>query len=147
DELSFQVANCGNLGFKPKLDLKLSGNTKQRGHPAIRATVQGLSGNANIRSVRVTLPKGELLDNAHIGTVCTRVDFAQDARPADSLIGTAEATSPLLDRPLTGSVYLRSSDHKLPDLVLSLKGQIEVELAGRVDAVKGALRTTFEAVP
>jgi hypothetical protein len=143
----FQVANCGNLGFKPKLGLKLQGGIKQRGHPAIRASVQGLSGNANIRSVQVTLPKGELLDNAHLGTVCTRVDFARDTCPADSVIGTAEATSPLLDQSLTGSVFLRSSNNKLPDLVISLRGQIDVELAGRVDAVKGALRTTFETVP
>jgi hypothetical protein len=146
-ESHFQVANCGNLGFAPKLGLKLLGGIKQRGHPAIDAMVRGLAGNANIRNVQVTLPKGELLDNAHLGTVCTRVDFAKNACPADSLVGTAEATTPLLDQPLAGAVYLRSSSHKLPDLVIDLKGQIEVELDGRVDAVKGALRATFQNIP
>ena len=56
-------------------------------------------------------------------------------------------TTPLLDEPLEGSVYLRASSHKLPDLVMDLEGQIDIELAGRVDAVDGRLRTTFESVP
>jgi len=143
----FQVANCGNLGFNPTLDLRLVGGLKQRGHPAIQAGLQGIKSDANIRSVQVTLPKGELLDNAHIGTVCTRVEFANETCPDGSLIGTAEATTPLLDQPLKGPVYLRSSTHRLPDIVVVLKGQFEIVLAGRVDAVKGALRTTFSTVP
>ena len=41
--------------------------------------------------------------------------------------------TPLLDNPLEGPVYLRSSTHKLPDLVLALNGQIDVVLVGTVD--------------
>ena len=63
------------------------------------------------------------------------------------MLGDAEATTPLLDEPLKGKVYLRSSSHKLPDLVLDLEGQIDIELAGSIDTVEGRLRTTFEAVP
>jgi len=44
-------------------------------------------------------------------------------------------------------VYLRSSSHKLPDLVIALHGQIDIELSGRIDSVHGGIRTTFEAVP
>jgi len=51
----------------------------------------------------------------------------------------------------TGPVYLRSSDHALPDLVAALRGPdsqpIEVELAGRVDSVHGGIRNSFELVP
>ena len=71
--------------------------------------------------------------------------------PAGSVYGRAEATTPLLGYPLTGNVYLRSSSHKLPDLVVGFKGPasqpIKVDLAGKTDSVKGALRNTFEAVP
>ncbi len=57
-------------------------------------------------------------------------------------------TTPLLDQPLKGPVYLRSSNRKLPDLVADLEGQIDIELAGRIDTAKaGALRTTFDTVP
>jgi hypothetical protein len=143
----FQVANCTDLPFGPKLGLRLRGATKRRGHPAIRAVLGAGAGDANIKRVQVTLPKGQLLDNSHIETVCTRPDFAAEACPVGSMVGQAEAVTPLLAEPLTGSVHLRSSSNRLPDLVIDLEGQVDVELAGRVDSVNGRLRTTFEGVP
>jgi hypothetical protein len=143
----FQVANCADLPYSPKLALKLSGGVRRRGHPAIHAVLLTKPGEANSRRVSITLPKGELLDNAHIGTVCTRLDFAKDACPGSAAVGRVEATSPLLERPLRGSVYLRSSSHDLPDLVLDLEGQFEVEAAARVDSVNGRFRATFETIP
>ena len=83
--------------------------------------------------------------------MCTRVQFAADACPQGSIYGRATAITPLLDYPLAGNVYLRSSDNKLPDLVIDLRGPahqpIRIELAGRTDSVKGALRNTFDFVP
>ena len=94
----------------------------------------------------MALPKGEQVDNAHLKAICTRVQFAADNCPDGSLVGEAEATTPLLDKPLQGKVYLRSSSHELPDLAMRLKGQIDIELSGRIDTTKGgALRTTFAA--
>ncbi len=56
--------------------------------------------------------------------------------------------TPLLEKPLSGPVYLRSSNTKLPDLVADLGGQIEIALAGRIDTAKGGgLRATFAKVP
>jgi hypothetical protein len=52
-----------------------------------------------------------------------------------------------LDQPLQGPVYLRSSSNKLPDLVASLDGQIQIDLAGRIDSVNARIRNTFEMVP
>jgi hypothetical protein len=145
---SYQVANCANLPYGPGLSLKLTGGVKRRGHPAIHAVFSAKPGEANTRRVRVALPKGEQLDNSHIGTICTRVAFAAGSCPAGSVLGSAQATTPLLDQPLKGTVYLRSSTHKLPDLVMDLKGQIDLELSGRIDTTRnGALRTTFETVP
>jgi hypothetical protein len=106
---------------------------------------------ANIARAQVKLPPAAFLDNAHIKGICTRVQFAAHACPANSVYGTASATSPILGYPISGNVYLRSSDHKLPDLVADLRGPdtqpIEVALAGKTDSVKGALRNTFEVVP
>ena len=144
----FQVANCADLGFGPKLSLKLNGSTKRRGHPALRAVLTAKPGEANLARTVVAMPASLLLDNGHIGTVCTKVQFAADACPADSVYGSASVTTPLLDQPLKGPVYLRSSNRKLPDLVADLEGQVDLELAGRVDTTKAdALRTTFDAVP
>ena len=143
----FQVTNCAALGFKPQLSLKVSGGTKRHSFPSLKAVLTQPKSQANIAKVAVTLPHSEFLEQAHIGTVCTRVQFAADACPKASVYGTATATTPLLDKPLSGPVYLRSSNHPLPDLVASLHGAIDVDLSGRIDSVKGGIRASFETVP
>jgi hypothetical protein len=148
----FQVGGCSALKFKPKLSLKLSGGTKRGKNPALRAVLTMPPGGADIAKASVALPHSEFLDQAHIRTVCTRVQFAAGAGngaecPAGSIYGKARAITPLLDQPLEGPVYLRSSSHPLPDLVAALHGQIDVVLDGRIDTVKGGIRNTFDAVP
>jgi hypothetical protein len=144
----YQVANCADLEYGPKLSLEFKGGTQRRGHPAIRAVLKTRPGEANSRRISVALPPTELLDNGHIGTVCTRPEFAKGSCPQGSLLGSAKAVTPLLDAPLTGKVYLRSSNHALPDMVVDLEGQFDIELVGRIDTAKGgALRTTFGAIP
>jgi hypothetical protein len=143
----FQVSSCESLAFEPTLALRLFGGTKRTGHPRLRAVLKPRSGDANLQRVSVALPHSEFLDQAHIRTVCTRVQFAADQCPAGAIYGYATAYTPLLDEPLQGPVYLRSSNNRLPDLVADLHGQIDVELAGRIDSFKGGIRTTFDRVP
>jgi hypothetical protein len=144
----FQVANCAKLPYQPRLSMSLSGGVKRRGHPAIDSTFTSQPGEANSRFVTVVLPKGELLDNAHFGSVCTRVDFEKGACPANSHVGDAAVSSPLLDKPLTGSVYLRANpEHELPDLAIDLKGQIDFTVVGHVDSVNERFRARFETLP
>jgi hypothetical protein len=143
----FQVDECGKLGFKPKLALKLKGGTSRGDHPALTAMLKARPGDANIGRTSVALPHSEFLAQDHIKTICTRVQFAANACPAGSVYGSARAISPLIDKPLEGPVYLRSSSHSLPDLVVALNGQIDVDLVGRIDSVNGGIRTTFETVP
>jgi hypothetical protein len=143
----FQVGSCGDLGFKPKLYTRISGKTNRGANPKFRAVLEPRQGDANIGRVALTLPRSEFLDQAHIRTVCTRVQYAAKACPQESIYGSAKATTPLLDQPLEGPVYLRSSNHTLPDLVASLDGQIHIDLAGRIDSVHEGIRTTFETPP
>jgi hypothetical protein len=143
----FQVDECGRLGFKPKLALSLKGGTKRGENPALKAVLTARPGDANIGKASVALPHSEFLAQDHIKTICTRVQFAANACPAGSVYGSATATSPLLDKPLSGPVYLRSSSHALPDLVVALNGQIDVDLVGRIDSKNGGIRTTFDEVP
>jgi hypothetical protein len=147
----YQATNCANLSFKPKLSLRLVGGTHRGAHPKLQATLTMPNGGANIGATSVALPHSEFIENAHFKTICTRVQFAAKACPAGSIYGFAVAKSPLLDAPLEGPVYLRSSNHPLPDLVMALKGPaslpIEIDLAGHVDSANGGLRTTFESVP
>lgn len=144
----FKAAACSGLDFKPKLALRLSGAPPRRGgFPKLTATLTMPEGDANIRKAVVTMPETQFLENAHIRTVCTRVQYAADNCPKGSVYGYAKAWTPLLDEPLRGPVYLRSSNHPLPDLVASLDGQIHIDLAGRIDSVDARLRSTFWAVP
>jgi hypothetical protein len=153
----FQVGGCSSLKFKPKIKLRLKGATKRTGHPKLIAVLhsQG-AGVANLRRVQVKLPASAFLDQAHIRTVCTRVQFAAGAGngaacPKGSVYGRAWVKTPLFDYTLPGKVFLRSSNHKLPDLVIALQGPsnqpIAIELDGKTDSVKGALRNTFQSVP
>jgi hypothetical protein len=147
----FQVGGCSSLKFSPKLNIKLKGGTRRAKYPALTATLNQPLGQANIRSVSVGLPHSEFLEQGHIRTVCTRVKFGENNCPTASIYGHAEATSPLLDYKLTGPVYLRSSSHRLPDMVAVLKGPatqpIEIDLDGRIDSIHGGIRATFETVP
>jgi len=150
----FQAADCAALPFKPKLSLKLKGGTHRGDYPALTARLKMHGfGEAGIARAQVTLPPSEFIANAHFNTICTRVVFKQGAHPgercpAGAVYGKAVADTPILSEPLSGPVFLRSSEHELPDVVASLhNGEIDIVLVGRVDSVKGKLRTTFEATP
>jgi len=148
----FQVAGCEDLAFKPKLGLKLFGKPHRGAHPKLRGVLRfPKPGGANLASAVVALPHSEFLDQAHIRTICTRVQFAANACPKGSVYGYARATSPIVGYAVQGPVYLRSSDHKLPDMVLDLHGPdyqpVHIEAVGRIDSVHGGIRTSFESTP
>jgi hypothetical protein len=147
----FQTSNCGALKFRPKLATKFLGGrgvTRRAAHPKLRATLTARAGDANIARTTLTLPRSELIDQSHIKTICTRVQLAANGCPKKSVYGHASATSPLLEGPLAGPVYLVSSNHVLPDLLADLNGQVEIQLHGVIKSVKGGrIRTTFAPIP
>jgi hypothetical protein len=143
----YQAANCLNLGFKPKLNLNLKGGTKRGGHPGLKALYKPRKGDANVEGLVVRLPRSAFLDQAHIRTICTRVQFASDTCPPAAQYGYIKAWTPLLEEPLEGPVWLRSSNHKLPDMVFDLHGLVDVEVATRIDSAKGGIRATVDSAP
>jgi hypothetical protein len=146
----FQTSNCDALKFRPKLVTRFlgKGQTHRAGHPKLEATLTARPGDANIARATLTMPPSELIDQAHFKTICTRVQLAAHECPKASVYGHASATSPLLDDPVTGPVYLVSSDHVLPDLLADLRGQVEIQLRGVIKSVKGGrIRTTFPSIP
>lgn len=147
----FQVGGCNSLPYKPKLHTRLFGPIHRGGHPRLRAVFEAKPGEANTARIVFALPRSEFIDQAHFRTICTRVQFAANQCPAGSVYGHIKAFSPLVDYPLEGPVYLRSSSHELPDLVMALRGPasqpIAIDLAGQVDSVNGGIRATFNGVP
>jgi hypothetical protein len=144
---AIKLANCDRLEFGPKLGLRLFGATKRNKSPKLRAILTTQEGDANIGRASVALPHALFLKQSSISQICTRVQFAAGQCPQKSVYGFARAFSPLLDKPLEGPVYLRSSNNTLPDMVADLKGQIDIVLDGRIDSYKGGIRTTFDRVP
>lgn len=143
----FQLKGCGRLPFRPRLGLRLYGKTHRASHPKLRAVLRARPGDANIARASVALPHALFLDQASLAKVCTRVKFAANECPKSSVYGFAKAETPLLGKPLEGPVFLRSSEHELPDLVAHLEGQVDIDLVGRIDSYKGGIRTTFDTVP
>jgi uncharacterized repeat protein (TIGR01451 family) len=148
----FQAADCASLGFKPRMAMRVGG----RGHThrgqttGFRTTLRMPRRNqANLRFVRVTLPK---TINARLNTIndaCTRAEFESDIKKcAHAKAGSAKASTPLLRDPLKGSVYFVKNGHAIPDLFVALRGQVDFDLVGRITIVDNTrLRTTFATAP
>jgi hypothetical protein len=146
----FQLLNCRTLGFKPKLGIRLRGRARRGAYPQLRATFKARGqGDTNLKEIKVSLPHSEFLAQNHIRSICTRVQFARERCPKSSAYGKAVAYTPLFDTPLRGKVYLRSSSHKLPDLVASLRsGAIRIVLEGKIGPTRhGGLSAYFANLP
>ncbi len=146
----FQATNCKALQFKPKFYARIFGGKKQTQraqNPKFRAIVEARKGDANVRRAAFILPRATILDQGHIKTICTRVQLAADNCPKNAIYGHAKATSPLLEKPLEGPVYLTSSSHELPDLLADLHGQVPIRLRGVISGVHARLKTVFNNTP
>ena len=146
----FQLLNCLILGFRPRLGIRLRGPTRRGAYPQLRATfVARGPGDTNLKQLEINMPRQLFIAQNHIRKVCTRVQFAAERCPPGSVYGRAVAYTPLLDEPLRGKVYLRSSSHKLPDLVASLRsGALRIVLEGKIGSTKqGGIRALFRDLP
>ena len=145
----YQLFNCLTLGFEPKLGLRLRGGSRRGAYPSLRATFAARPQDSSLKRIGVTMPHAMFLAQEHIRTVCTRPQFAAENCPGGSAYGTAVAHTPLFDEPLRGSVYLRSSNNKLPDLVASLRsGEVRIVVEGRIGpGRKGGIEAFFDELP
>lgn len=147
----FQVGDCAALRYRPRMTLKVGARgklTRGRRTP-LDVTLQMTPGQANNRSVTVTLPKtiNARLDVVNRRRACTFEQFRADRCP--QMVGTASAVTPLLRDPLRGPAYfVYNPDRRLPDLVVRLKGQVAFDLVGKVAITRDLrLRTSFDTVP
>ncbi len=143
----YAATGCDSLGFKPKLHTRLYGPTTRAKNPRLRAILEARKGDANISRTALNLPHSVFLDQSHIKTVCTRVQLASGSCPTTAIYGHAEAKTPLLSNKLKGPVYLVSSNHKLPDLVADLRGQVNIQLHGVISSKRGGIKTVFNRLP
>jgi hypothetical protein len=157
DSQRFQVGGCGDLGFSPTFKINFKGKAKHAGkHPTLNVTLTQPGGQANMSSVKLTLPLSIALDAKNSQNVCAVSAAASDSCPASTLIGHATANTPDLSSPLSGNVYLvqgirtNSSGQTiktLPALLVTLRGQIALDLTGKTTVSHRKLVTTFGSIP
>jgi hypothetical protein len=144
-----QVGGCRSLPFAPKLALRVGarGHTARGRTTPLTARLTTRGGDANLRAVTVTLPKSINARLEVIRDACTLEQF--HAGRCTRQVGTATAVTPLLRDPLSGPAYfVRNSARRLPDLMVALKGQVEIDLTGKVTIPPDlTLRTAFDTIP
>ena len=147
----FNAVNCSTLPFKPKMAITQLGGkkqTKSTQDPSLRFDLWTRPGDANIKSLAVTLPKAFEIDQRHLGNLCSKAQLAAERCKGRQPIGTATVSTPLLDAPLSGPAYAVSGYGKLPHLVFILDGQVLVMPEAESSSVKGGhLRTEVPVIP
>ena len=151
----FQVGECARLAFKPGFKAVTSAHASRRDGASltVRVSYPKSGRQANIRSVKVTLPRQLASRLTTLQQACTDAQFAANpaACPAASRVGTATAVSPILASPLTGPAYFVShGGAKFPELVIVLQGEgVTIQLAGEtfIDEKTNITTSTFRTVP
>lgn len=143
----FQVGDCAALRFGPAVSARLFGPTHRGAHPRLRAVLRSRPSEANLRRASIALPPTQLLDLRHLGGVCSPAALAADRCPRASAIGWVRAWTPLLDGPLHGPLHLLGGKRRLPRIAASLDGELQIRLGGRIDSVRGRVRTSFDDLP
>jgi hypothetical protein len=144
----FQVINCATLPFKPRMTIKQKGGTARAKDPVIEFNLHTRHGDANIKSVAVTLPKAFAVDQRHLGNICSKSELAATHCAGKAAIGTVSVNTPLLENPLSGTAYAVSGFGKLPHLAFILSGQVTLIPEAESTSVKGGhLKTVVPVVP
>jgi hypothetical protein len=147
----FQVGNCSALKFKPSFKASSSAKTSKANGASLTTTIKPVAGQANIRSVKVSLPKALPSRLTTLQKACTEAVFAADPTkcPSGSFVGGATVVTPTLPGKMTGPAILVShGGAAFPDLDLVVKSNgVTVILVGNTDIKKGITTTTFASTP
>jgi hypothetical protein len=148
------------LKFKPDFKVTTAAKTSKVNGASLHVKIAYPTGGAqpgqetayaNIASVKVALPKQMPSRLTTLQKACTAAVFeANPARcPAASLVGTVEASTPVLKSALAGPAFLVShGGAAFPDLVVVLQGEgITLELVGNTQIKNGITTSTFKTVP
>jgi hypothetical protein len=146
----FQAINCATMPFNPKMTMRLASGkktTKRASNPALQFDLRTRAGDANIKSISVTLSHAFEIDQRHLGNICSEKELTEKQCAGRTAIGKATTTTPLLDQPLTGPVFAVSGSGGLPRLAFILNGQVNLVPRADTETVKGRLKTTVPVVP
>ncbi len=147
----FQVEGCSGLAFKPVFTASTSGKPSKANGASLVTTITQPAGQADIKSVFVTLPKQLPSRLTTLQKACLAALFAVNpfSCSKESEVGTATAVTPVLPGVLKGPAYLVShGGEEFPALELVLEGDgVRVIVEGKTNIKKGITTTNFAATP
>jgi hypothetical protein len=122
--------------------------TKRSSDPSLRFDLTTRHGDANIKTLAVTLPKAFEIDQRHLGNLCSKTELETKRCAGRQPIGFAKTTTPLLEQPLEGPAYAVSGFGGLPHVVFILNGQVSLLPQSQSKTINGGeLRTEVPVVP
>jgi hypothetical protein len=147
----FQVGNCNLLKFKPAFKAVTSAKTSKANGASLETTLNEVPGQANVKSVKVQLPKALPSRLTTLQKACPAATFEADPFkcPSGSFVGGARANTPTLPSKLKGPAILVShAAAAFPDLDLVMEADgVRSILVGNTDIKKGITTTTFASTP
>jgi hypothetical protein len=151
----FQVGGCSGLAFKPVLSASTQAKASRSDGASLTVKIAAKPGEANIRKVNLELPVKLPSRLSTLQKSCTEAQFNANPAgcPADSVIGSAVAHTPILQAPLSGPAYLVShGGAAFPDVEFVLQadergGHVEIVLDGGTQIKNGITHSNFETVP
>jgi hypothetical protein len=147
----FQVGNCNLLKFKPAFKATTSSRTSKANGASLETTLNEVPGQANVKSVKVQLPKALPSRLTTLQKACPAATFEANYHncPAGSFVGGARANTPTLPGKLQGPAILVShANEAFPDLDLVMEANgVRAVLIGNTDIKNGITTTTFASTP
>ena len=145
----FHADNCATLPFNPKMTVAQLGSKQTiRGKdPSVRFDLKTREGDANVKSIAVTLPNALEIDQNHLGNLCSKSELEATHCAGRQPIGTVKDETPLLEAPLGGNAYAVAGYGGLPHVAFLLGGQVMVIPQGESKQTKQGLRTEVPTVP
>lgn len=157
-ESRFQVGECAALPLSPKMDLRFTGAKElaKGRHPGLDVELTQPAGQSGMKRVEVALPLSVALDPDNAEALCAPADAARRACPASTIVGHAEARTPILSEPLEGDVFFVKGVRKsstgrdvptLPKLLITLRGPVSLDLEADSSVKQRKLVSTFGFIP
>jgi hypothetical protein len=147
---SFTPTDCAALAFEPHIEGAVGANglTARRAKPPVRTVITQGAEQAGQAAVTVLLPQIISADLTQLSRACAADLIATRRCPDSARIGTVEAATPLLAKPLTGKVYFAAKPvGQLPGLTIQLGDPIPLRLDGAVELTPTGIKTTFTGLP
>jgi hypothetical protein len=151
-ENELSVGGCVDLPFEPKLGVALTGRSQlhKGGRPGLRLSIGSHEGDANMRSMAMSLPPGLRMSGSGLSALCARRQAVRGKCPKGSKVGLGFGRTSLLPEPMKGTVYLAQPEDGdgEPDLWTHLEGEgVELNLHSTSELEHGRVVSRFEDLP